>query len=77
MDLKTFLELELTIARAQTSALIDALESSQILLEDYNIQMVLLESKIKVLKREISLIYPGSSDIHVELPDNRIPFGGC
>jgi predicted nucleic acid-binding Zn-ribbon protein len=77
MDFKSTIELELTVAKAQTTALKEALNKEEILLEDYNTQMVLLNSKIQVLKEELKTRYPNEYPIKTEIRDYRIPFGGC
>jgi len=75
MDIKSYLNLELTIAKTQVNALRQAFESEEILTEAYNTQMILLNSKIKVIQSELKVRYPGNCDTHVD--DVRIPFNGC
>ena len=75
MDIKSYLNLELTITKTQVNALKQALEDGLIMNEAYNTQMILLDSKIKVIQSELKVRYPGNCDTHVE--DIRIPFNGC
>lgn len=71
MDIKSYLNLELTIAKTQVNALKQALEDGLIMNEAYNTQMILLDSKIKVIKNQLDSRFPDT------IEDIRIPFNGC
>ena len=71
MDIKSYLNLELTITKTQVNALKQALEDGLIMNEAYNTQMILLDSKIKVIKHQLDSRVPDT------IEDIRIPFNGC